>query len=80
MLDFIVTFVMFAIADFMAVWWAKSIDKSKPIHTGLSAAGIMFLSVASMWIAFVGESTTAASGMVIGSGIGAYIGCKYYNS
>ena len=78
MVYFFITFVMFAVVEFLAVWWAKSIENSKAIQTGLAASGTMFLMVASMWIAFVGESISGAAGMVAVAGVGAYVGCRYF--
>lgn len=78
MVAFLITFIMYGLADFLAVWWAKSIEKSKPIYVGLSAGLMMLLYLAPMWMAFVNESIPALAGMVLGAGVGAYIGCKVY--
>lgn len=78
--QFGIAFLLFAIADFWSVNWATSIEKRKPAQTALAAAGIMFLTVSSMWIAFVGESWSAAVGMILGAGVGAYFGCCYFGS
>ena len=79
-MEFITTFILFTFVEFLGVWWAKSIEKSKALQTGLSAAGIELLIISSMWIALVGESIYGAAGCVVGAGFGAYIGLNIFQA
>ncbi|GEM_PF-3816268 len=77
-MTFFVCLLLFGGVEFWAVHWAVSATKGNAVYAAVSASGMMALTIAAMWLALVGESLEAASGMVVGAGLGAFLGCKVF--
>lgn len=73
---FLTALLLYAAVHYIWVGWANAATSYKPLKAGLFVALVELLGIAGLWLVFVEKSIPAMAGLVLGGGLGAYLGTR----